>query len=656
MLKVQLTTIHTGTILCLCVLFNGFSLRAQQFVNGKLKYWSEWLTKTDLEVYRYDLNQWSLQHNIYSSNLYIQKLADSVKKTNGYDYFNDEKHLLPSELRNKPWGNYKTGMFLGLDTIKSNGKAFRYYVFPFCRNNYNMNRNYNHSDSIVFVAGIFPSIDTFFYGGGLSFKLNNKLIKDSVYRLQFQMSHLGMQIEKIPDLVLYNFSNKPEFNLPITLDFAINVSISSVPNQPGETVYNITRRDLLKLVSDSTIEMWKGDVTNDPRPWWKINIPIKASTSGEYLVFTAEVTNRDSPDIIKKYLIYENDFSGDYFDGQLKNIWNSHRFTGYISHSIRNGPIMFTDLSLDCPGIKIKGDTLLCKSIESPQLHATGVHHSDRFLWSTGDTTASIPVRAPGVYWVARNRMGCMGYDTVRVELNNEGKITASIDTLVCPGVGITVGANGNEPGLSYSWNTGDTGCCISNVGPGLYVRSHRIEFCTYHDTFRVQYYPKPVAVSPHLYTPCEDSIFDIHSRITTAAWFNRYGDLLGETNTLYHRSNQAEPLYLRTQTPHCTYYDTLQIRPIFCGQPKPIWVPNAFTPEGNNLNELFTFTAAGWELEDMQVYNRWGELLYRGNSGWDGLHRGKLAPEGVYIYHLKLYHPATNTRTYRNGSFHLLR
>lgn len=487
-------------------------------------------------------------------------------------------------------------------------------------------------------------------------KLNNGLIKDSTYRLHFLMSHLGMDIERLPNYVLYNFSNKPELNIPATLNFALHISISNVPDQPGETVYTITRKDLLKLVRDSTIEMWKGDATDDPRPWWKMNIPIKATTSGKYLVLTGEVTNRDSPDIINRYFIYDEDLTNDYFDGQLKNIWNTHRFQSFISARWRNGDIMFTDFSLQCPDVKITGDTLLCTSNQSPQLHATGVHRSDRFLWSTGDTTASIPMRAPGVYWVARDRMGCMGYDTVRVELNNEGKITASSDTLACPGVGITVGDNGNEPGLSYSWNTGDTGCCISNVGPGLYVRSHRIEFCTYHDTFRVQYHPKPVAVSPHLYTPCEDSVFDIHSHITPAAWFNRYGALLGETNTLYHRSNQAEPLYLRTQTPHCTYYDTLQIRPIFCGQPKPIWVPNAFTPEGNNLNELFTFTAAGWELEDMQVYNRWGELLYRGNSGWDGLHRGKPAPEGVYIYHLKLHHPATNTRTYRNGSFHLLR
>jgi gliding motility-associated-like protein len=162
--------------------------------------------------------------------------------------------------------------------------------------------------------------------------------------------------------------------------------------------------------------------------------------------------------------------------------------------------------------------------------------------------------------------------------------------------------------------------------------------------------------VNPHVYTPCEDSLFAINSLTEPASWYNRYGSLLGTDQTLYHRSNQPEALYLRTETPQCTYFDTLHIRPVFCGQPKPVWVPNAFSPEGNDLNELFTFTGIGWELEDMQIYNRWGELIYRGNIGWDGRHRGSLCPEGVYVYHLKLRHPDSNTRKYANGSFHLLR
>jgi gliding motility-associated-like protein len=643
--------------LCFCLMPQ--LIQAQQFINGKIRYRSEYISKKDLEYWSPTRAVHEQGRYFFVQNIYTNKLIDAVKKESGFDIEKDPHFTTyPKEILNSNLWNYGRGMFPGMDTIASDGNVFISCILLAHRRTYDArNINYLHRDSLQAIACMHPSLDTLF-SEGWSFELNNKLIKDSNYRLNFLLSQNYMPNEKLPNWVLYNFSNNPAFNTPITLNFVITVSISASPQRHGDTIYSITRKDMVNLVEfEGGKEQWTiYNSLNANYAWWKMDIPFKATDTAKYIVFTAHVTNMDSPAVNNRSTQLSSFTSGPFRD-HLKLIKHPFDVNGYIvSRTVSYGPIMLTDLSLSCPGVQIQGDSLLCVNNKAPQLHATGIHPSDRFLWSTGDTTASIPIQAPGVYWVARDRMGCMGYDTVRVEMHAGFKPAGSSDTLACQGEGITLGANRTQPGLSYSWNTGDTGCCLYGAGAGVYVRSHGAGPCQSFDTFRVQYHAKPIAVNPHVYTPCEDSIFDINSRITPAAWFNRYGDLLGETNTLYHRSNQAEPLYLRTQTPHCTYYDTLQIRPIFCGQPKPIWVPNAFTPEGNNLNELFTFTAAGWELEDMQIYNRWGELLYRGNSGWDGLHRNKPAPEGVYIYHLKLYHPATNTRTYRNGSFHLLR
>jgi len=631
-------------------------IQAQQFINGKLKYRSEYISKQDLEYFMPNENRTYPTVKFFTQEVCPRRFIDAIKRESGFDIETDPVYVGEQRfIDNSRMGNYKSGMFPGMDTIASDGNVRYSHIYLAHRRTYDArNKNYLHRDSLQAIAYMHPSLDTLF-SEGWSFELNNKLIKDSNYRLNFLLSQNYMPNENLPNWVLYNFSNNPAFNTPITLNFAITVSISGSPQRHGDTIYSISRKDLVHLVEfEGGKEQWTiFNTLNANYAWWKMVIPFKATDTAKYIVFTAHVTNIDSPAV---YNHFTNIIWGPTRD-QLKSIKSPRDVSAYLyARTDHLGPIMLTDLSLACPGVHIQGDTLLCANNKAPQLHATGIHPSDRFLWSTGDTTASIPIHAPGVYWVARDRMGCMGYDTVRVELYAGFKPAGSSDTLACQGEGITLGANRTQPGLSYSWSTGDTGCCLYGTGAGVYVRRQGAGPCQSFDTFRVQYHAKPIAVNPHVYTPCEDSIFDINSRITPAAWFNRYGDLLGETNTLYHRSNQAEPLYLRTQTPHCTYYDTLQIRPIFCGQPKPIWVPNAFTPEGNNLNELFTFTAAGWELEDMQVYNRWGELLYRGNSGWDGLNRGKPAPEGVYIYYLKLYHPATNTRTYRNGSFHLLR
>lgn len=71
-------------------------------------------------------------------------------------------------------------------------------------------------------------------------------------------------------------------------------------------------------------------------------------------------------------------------------------------------------------------------------------------------------------------------------------------------------------------------------------------------------------------------------------------------------------------------------------------YIPNAFTPDNDGNNDIFT--TVGEEIEEftMMIYNRWGELIYETydlNSGWDGTTKGgeTLAMEGVYVYKIKL-------------------
>ncbi len=72
------------------------------------------------------------------------------------------------------------------------------------------------------------------------------------------------------------------------------------------------------------------------------------------------------------------------------------------------------------------------------------------------------------------------------------------------------------------------------------------------------------------------------------------------------------------------------------------IHFPNAFTPNGDGLNDEFratgTFTAlASWQLS---IYNRYGEMVFSNNdptTGWNGRKHniGKPAPAGTYVYRL---------------------
>lgn len=78
---------------------------------------------------------------------------------------------------------------------------------------------------------------------------------------------------------------------------------------------------------------------------------------------------------------------------------------------------------------------------------------------------------------------------------------------------------------------------------------------------------------------------------------------------------------------PECQYY---------------CYVPSAFTPDGDGLNEEFSIQSDCIQQFDMKIYNRWGQLAFHSqdvSKAWNGKkeNEGSLSPAGVYIYLLSL-------------------
>ena len=66
--------------------------------------------------------------------------------------------------------------------------------------------------------------------------------------------------------------------------------------------------------------------------------------------------------------------------------------------------------------------------------------------------------------------------------------------------------------------------------------------------------------------------------------------------------------------------------------------VPNAFSPNGNGLNDKIYVKGFGIKTMKWQIYNRWGLLVFTSSNisdGWDGYYQRKLQPQDVYHYTL---------------------
>ncbi len=77
------------------------------------------------------------------------------------------------------------------------------------------------------------------------------------------------------------------------------------------------------------------------------------------------------------------------------------------------------------------------------------------------------------------------------------------------------------------------------------------------------------------------------------------------------------------------------------------IWMPNAFTPNGDGLNDVF-LAKHHLDLDinfRMSVFNKWGEELFTSNNinkGWDGTYKGKLCPPDQYTWIISFSAPPT--------------
>ena len=67
------------------------------------------------------------------------------------------------------------------------------------------------------------------------------------------------------------------------------------------------------------------------------------------------------------------------------------------------------------------------------------------------------------------------------------------------------------------------------------------------------------------------------------------------------------------------------------------LYIPNAFTPNGDGLNDIFVVGSTGIVKFQAIIFNKWGEKLFEWfdpeKEGWDGTLNGQLCKDDVYVY-----------------------
>ncbi len=90
-------------------------------------------------------------------------------------------------------------------------------------------------------------------------------------------------------------------------------------------------------------------------------------------------------------------------------------------------------------------------------------------------------------------------------------------------------------------------------------------------------------------------------------------------------------------------------------------YAPNAFTPDGNEFNQVWKPIISGIDIYDYEIFifNRWGQVIWESHDpsvGWDGTYKGKVLPNDTYIWKAIVKTPHTDNRKVFNGTVAILK
>lgn len=254
---------------------------------------------------------------------------------------------------------------------------------------------------------------------------------------------------------------------------------------------------------------------------------------------------------------------------------------------------------------------------------------STNHKWSTGETTPEITINQGGTYFLDAKDGACRLTDTIHV-YSKPIPIKEFRDTVVCVSAlpyYLKVPANlekwiwpdGSTIPQYFGANTQGWQVLEGSSACGAFVDS--------------MYLTVDHALDIHLVADssiCQEGI-EVPVSIHNSAVLSNYAWSTGETTPTITVSQPG--IYFLTSKNQCGA-DSDSIGMAGC-VPR-IFIPNVFSPNGDNLNDYFMAFGQNIQFERLLIFDRNGILLFdeqNPKKGWDGQARGKKCQNGVYIY-----------------------
>lgn len=302
---------------------------------------------------------------------------------------------------------------------------------------------------------------------------------------------------------------------------------------------------------------------------------------------------------------------------------------------------------------QLPDDTLICNKENKAVLEIAPLYN--HIEWNTGDTTNSIIVSHPGTYKV-RTKSIC-GNFTDSTKVSFCAPLILSLEPSrdsICEGECISFNTEVANYPLQYQWSfdgglpsistdsISGTVCfnkkgyypitlTVTNAGGTVYRTEYISVFNKPEPRFKDTAFI--ISYKSQLILPaCADAL--------VADWYKDGHLVCGNCQYLNiipqdYQSVYQCVVYNSGCMDSCTY--SMQVIDI----PHDVWLPSAFSPNGDGRNDLFHILTDNPNivLVDLSVYDRWGERVFSTHDktqGWDGTYHGQFAEVNVYYWTVK--------------------
>ena len=329
------------------------------------------------------------------------------------------------------------------------------------------------------------------------------------------------------------------------------------------------------------------------------------------------------------------------------------------------------------PGAFCAGTTFdLANTVDTPLGTVIYTYHATN-LDATNDANAiNSVITNPGTYWVRAEDSAdptCFTVAQVTITEIPLPLIVLSVTNTSCElsngAIDATISAGSGN--YTYTWSNSTTTVDLVNLLPGIYslIVVDNLTGCTNNASASVQPSATPSAafnMNPVVMNfPDHISVSDnLSNGATTYLWtvngenFDFVSSSTDISLDLPIDTGNYEVCLIAFNGPDCsdTTCGYIEIRDEFV-----IWVPNTFTPDADEYNNVFSPVVSMIDIYnyDFFIYNRWGEIIFEShdvNIGWDGTYKERLVKEGVYTWKIRLKSIYTDEYRDYNGHVNMLR